>query len=122
MIPRLLRNMINVSAFRISALWKEVVKPPLRNLSCDYAGAMHGLCWGYVVNLPGKRSEYRGAGAGETCSLLRKGRRARREGRERQEREDIEEREERTNMNAGRRRSPRAWLCRQATNSTHIER
>ena len=32
-----------------------------------------------------------------------------------------EEREERTNMIAGRKRSPRAGLCRQTTNSTHIE-
>ena len=80
--------------------------------------AMHGLCRGYVANLLGKRSEYRGAGAGGTCSLLRK----RKESEERKEQEDIEEREERTNMNARRRRSLRAWLRRRTTNSTYIER
>ena len=48
------------------------------------------------------------------------------EGREREtgEREDIQEREDIEDIEDidGRRRSPRAWLCRQTTNSTHIDR
>ena len=72
-----------------------------------------GLCWILTRELgPGKHVRSSG----------KEGERGGKGERERQEREDIEEREERTNINAGRRRSPRAWLCRQTTNSTHIER
>ena len=94
---------------------------PYSSLPCDYAGAMHGLCRGYVVNLPGKGLNTGELGPGE--HVPSSGKEGERGGKgERKEREDIEEREERTNMNAGRRRSPRAWLCRQTTNNTHIER
>ena len=56
-----------------------------RNRSCDYAGAMLGLC---CKNTGGEIGE-------------------------------VGERGE--SMNARRTRTPRAWLCRQTTNSTHVE-
>ena len=98
-------KMMNVSAFGTSDLWKVMNVSALPPRAGDrgvlwrrsgHSLAMLWLCWGYASKRKNNKAS--------------------------EEREDIEEREERTNMIAGRRRSPRAGLCRQTTNSTHIER
>ena len=81
-----LSKFMNVSAIPISGHsghsdpWQDP-----RNLSCDYAGAMLGLCC---------KNTWKEIG-------------------------EVGERGESTN--ARRTRTPRAWLCRQTTNSTHVE-
>ena len=124
--PNLCRSM-DVPAFRTSGLWNVMSVSTLSTsdhresliavprgrgaVGCsENALGVHWLCCGYAGAMLGNVT----MGSGNEGERGGKG--------ERQEREDIEEREERTNMNAGRRRSPRAWLCRQTTNSTHIER